>query len=112
MSFDHRLLDIVCCPATHLPLRLMPESKLATLNARIGAGLLKFRDDSPVTEPLARRSWPPTSGSPTRSATTSAAQGRPSAGPGRGLKRRIELPLNRLFASRARPVPHLSRRCR
>ena len=52
MSFDHRLLDIVCCPATHLPLRLMPESKLATLNARIGAGQLKFRDDSPVTEPL------------------------------------------------------------
>ena len=54
MSFDQRLLDIVCCPATHLPLKLMPESTLARLNARIGAGTLRFRDDSPVTEPLAQ----------------------------------------------------------
>lgn len=54
MSFDQRLLDIVCCPATHLPLKLMPESTLARLNARIGAGTLRFRDDTPVTEPLAQ----------------------------------------------------------
>jgi uncharacterized protein YbaR (Trm112 family) len=54
MSFDHRLLDIVCCPATHLPLKLMPEATLARLNARIDAGRLRFRDDSPVTEPLAQ----------------------------------------------------------
>jgi len=54
MSFDQRLLDIVCCPATHQPLRLMPESTLARLNARIGAGTLKFSDDSLVTEPLAQ----------------------------------------------------------
>jgi uncharacterized protein YbaR (Trm112 family) len=52
MSFDQRLLDIVCCPATHLPLKLMPESTLARLNAEIGAGRLRYRDDSPVTEPL------------------------------------------------------------
>jgi len=52
MSFDQRLLDIVCCPATHLPLRLMPESTLARLNERIGAGTLRYRDDSLVTEPL------------------------------------------------------------
>jgi uncharacterized protein YbaR (Trm112 family) len=52
MSFDQRLLDIVCCPATHLPLKLMPESTLARLNDRIGAGRLRFRDDTPVTEPL------------------------------------------------------------
>lgn len=54
MSFDQRLLDIVCCPATHLPLKLMPEATLARLNARIDAGRLRFRDDSPVTEPLAQ----------------------------------------------------------
>jgi uncharacterized protein YbaR (Trm112 family) len=54
MSFDHRLLDIVCCPATHLPLKLMPEATLARLNARIDAGRLRFRDDTPVTEPLAQ----------------------------------------------------------
>lgn len=52
MSFDLRLLDIVCCPATHLPLKLMPESTLARLNAAIGAGRLRYRDDSPVTDPL------------------------------------------------------------
>jgi uncharacterized protein YbaR (Trm112 family) len=52
MSFDQRLLDIVCCPATHQPLRLMPETMLARLNASIGTGSLRFRDDSPVTEPL------------------------------------------------------------
>ena len=54
MSFDHRLLDIVCCPATHLPLKLMPEATLARLNARIDAGRLRFRDDTPVIEPLAQ----------------------------------------------------------
>jgi uncharacterized protein YbaR (Trm112 family) len=54
MSFDHRLLDIVCCPATHLPLKLVPDSILARLNAEIDAGRLRFRDDSPVTEPLAQ----------------------------------------------------------
>lgn len=52
MSFDHRLLDIVCCPATHLPLKLLPEATLHRLNTKIAAGSLKFRDDSLVTEPL------------------------------------------------------------
>lgn len=52
MSFDLRLLDIVCCPATHQPLKPMSESMLARLNARIDAGRLRYRDDSPVTEPL------------------------------------------------------------
>ena len=52
MSFDHRLLDIVCCPATHLPLKLMPEAMLGRLNARIAAGGVRFRDESVVAEPL------------------------------------------------------------
>ena len=52
MSFDHRLLDIVCCPATHLPLKLMSEAALERLNARIAEGSLRRRDESPVTEPL------------------------------------------------------------
>lgn len=52
MSFDRNLLDIICCPATHSPLRLMPEAKLARLNERIQAGSLRQRDDSLVTEPL------------------------------------------------------------
>ena len=52
MSFDQRLLDIICCPATHMPLRLMPEATLAALNTRIESGRLRYRDDSPVTQPL------------------------------------------------------------
>lgn len=52
MSFDHQLLDIICCPATHLPLRLVPEALLERLNARIESGQLKHRDETPVTESL------------------------------------------------------------
>jgi uncharacterized protein YbaR (Trm112 family) len=52
VSFDKQLLDIICCPATHMPLRLMPEPLLERLNARIEAGELRYRDDSPVTEPI------------------------------------------------------------
>lgn len=52
MSFDRQLLDIICCPSTHLPLKLMPESLLEQLNARIEAGELRQRDDTPVSEPL------------------------------------------------------------
>ena len=52
MSIDHKLLDILCCPATHLPLRVMPSAQLALLNASVEAGSLRFCDDKPVTEPL------------------------------------------------------------
>lgn len=52
MSFDRQLLDIICCPSTHLPLKLVPESLLHQLNARIEAGELRQRDDKPITEPL------------------------------------------------------------
>lgn len=52
MSFDRQLLDIVCCPTTHVPLRIMPESLLERLNAGIVAGKVRQIDDTPVTEPL------------------------------------------------------------
>jgi uncharacterized protein YbaR (Trm112 family) len=52
VSFDKQLLDIICCPATHMPLRLMPETLLGRLNDRIASGELKYRDDSPVTEAM------------------------------------------------------------
>jgi len=52
VSFDRQLLDIICCPATHMPLRVMPKAMLDQLNARIESGGLKYSDDSPVTEPL------------------------------------------------------------
>lgn len=53
MSFDTRLLDIVCCPVTHLPLRLMNEAELKRLNERIESGTVQAADSTPVTEPLA-----------------------------------------------------------
>ncbi|HEY5666757.1 MAG TPA: Trm112 family protein [Gammaproteobacteria bacterium] len=52
MSFDRQLLDIICCPATHMPLRLMPEAMLERLNSAIVAGRVRQRDDKPVGEPL------------------------------------------------------------
>lgn len=35
---DKRLLDILCCPVTKAPLRLLGEAELAALNRAIGAG--------------------------------------------------------------------------
>ncbi|MGD8340838.1 MAG: Trm112 family protein [Gammaproteobacteria bacterium] len=52
MSFDRQLLDIICCPATHSPLRLMPADMLEQLNARIESGEIRQRDDQIVTETL------------------------------------------------------------
>lgn len=52
MSFDHQLLDIICCPATHMPLRLMPQATLERLNSAIVAGKVRQRDEQPVGEPL------------------------------------------------------------
>ena len=52
MSFDKALLDIVCCPITHLPLELMPDAGLERLNALIGERKIKSRDDCIVTDPV------------------------------------------------------------
>lgn len=52
MDFNKQLLDIVCCPATHVALRLMPEARLHRLNLQIEAGGIVRRDDTPVTEAL------------------------------------------------------------
>lgn len=46
------MLDIICCPVTHVPLRIMPESLLEQLNAGIAAGKVRQSDDTLVTEPL------------------------------------------------------------
>jgi uncharacterized protein YbaR (Trm112 family) len=52
LSFDKALLDIICCPVTHMPLELMPEAGLQRLNALIGEHRIKNRDEGLVTEPL------------------------------------------------------------
>ncbi len=46
------LLDILCCPETHQPLRRAEAELLANLNQQVGAGTLKNRSGKPVTAPL------------------------------------------------------------
>ena len=41
MSFDHAILDILCCPLTQVPLERLPQSKLDRLNELIEAGQVK-----------------------------------------------------------------------
>lgn len=52
MSLDKRLLDIICCPVTHLPLLPMPQPQLDELNERIAQGALKNRGDIAVVDVL------------------------------------------------------------
>lgn len=45
---DQRLLDILCCPRTHAPLRLLRADELATLNDAIRAGRMACANGSPI----------------------------------------------------------------
>lgn len=47
---DKKLLDIVCCPLTQLPLEILDGERLSRLNAAIAAGTLQNRSSQPVTE--------------------------------------------------------------
>ncbi|HHQ14726.1 MAG TPA: Trm112 family protein [Chromatiales bacterium] len=49
---DKTLLDIICCPVSHLPLELLDEARLRTLNTAIEAGKVLNNSDAKVTEPL------------------------------------------------------------
>ncbi len=52
MPIDPKLLDILCCPSTHVPLRMLEAGRLAKVNAAIAAGGVKKIDGGDVTEPL------------------------------------------------------------
>ncbi|MDT8438054.1 MAG: Trm112 family protein [Wenzhouxiangellaceae bacterium] len=52
MSLPDSLLDILCCPVSHEPLRPLEASRVKTLNAKIAAGELRYVDDSPVEETI------------------------------------------------------------
>ncbi len=49
---DKRLLDIICCPVTKLPLQLLDSEHLATLNATISAGQLRNHASEPLPATL------------------------------------------------------------
>ncbi|HEY7671989.1 MAG TPA: Trm112 family protein [Gammaproteobacteria bacterium] len=52
MGFDKALLDIICCPVTHVPLELMTDGDLQRLNSFIAAKRIKSCADELVTETL------------------------------------------------------------
>jgi uncharacterized protein YbaR (Trm112 family) len=49
---DKKLLDIICCPVTKLPLQLLDSERLARLNAAIHAGEIKNHAANDLAEDL------------------------------------------------------------
>jgi uncharacterized protein YbaR (Trm112 family) len=52
IGMDKRLLDIVCCPVTQLPLQLLDAERLARLNGAITGGELRNRASGSLSETL------------------------------------------------------------
>ena len=52
VGIDPALLDIVCCPVTHLPLERLSESELARLNRLIEQHKIRNRDGEVVETAL------------------------------------------------------------
>lgn len=52
MPVSKDLVDILCCPLTKVPVRLMNAGELAKLNAAIQAGSLAQADGAKVTEAM------------------------------------------------------------
>lgn len=52
MPVSKDLVDILCCPLTKVPVRLMTAEELAKLNAAIQAGSLVQVDGAKVTETM------------------------------------------------------------
>jgi uncharacterized protein YbaR (Trm112 family) len=52
VSFDTKLLDIICCPVTRQPMQAMPAARLTKLNALIEDQQVRDRADQLVAEVL------------------------------------------------------------
>jgi uncharacterized protein YbaR (Trm112 family) len=52
MSLDRAVVDILCCPLTHMPLELLAPDRLARLNECIAAGTVKNESKQLVSESL------------------------------------------------------------
>ncbi len=50
---DKKLLDIICCPTTKLPLEMLASASLDSLNAAIRSGALKNQAEAEVVDELA-----------------------------------------------------------
>ncbi len=52
MSIDKRLLEILVCPVTKVPVRPLSKDELGVLNREVGQGAVCYVDGSNVEEPL------------------------------------------------------------
>ena len=52
MPLDRKLLEILCCPATKVPVQELDTGRLETINAAIGAGSVKYQGGDPVAEAI------------------------------------------------------------
>lgn len=52
MPINEQLLEILRCPATKAPLRLLAEDEIAALNDRIAKAEVAYQDGSAVDAPL------------------------------------------------------------
>ena len=52
MTVDKHLLEILVCPVTKTPVKVLAKDKLAILNREVEKGDVSYVDGSPVEEPL------------------------------------------------------------
>ena len=52
MTIPDTLIDILCCPVSHEPLRPLERKRLSALNQAIESGGVQFVDGSAVDAPL------------------------------------------------------------
>lgn len=52
MPIDRKLLSILCCPKSHVPLRILSAEAMDCANHAIAQGQLKYVDETPVRAPL------------------------------------------------------------
>jgi len=52
VSVDRHILEILCCPVTKIPVKMVPGDILTDLNQRISAGSVRYLDGASVDKPL------------------------------------------------------------
>lgn len=51
MPIDEKLLEILCCPKTKVPVKLLPSDRLEKLNDKVKQGGVKNKGSEPVDKP-------------------------------------------------------------
>lgn len=52
MAVDRKLLEILCCPVTKIPVEPLPRERLDALNALVEQGQAFYQDGTAVTGPV------------------------------------------------------------